>query len=210
MTEPENGWGLMMQPKKSTMLVIGLFFLLAMFFTDALTDDLTKRIQVDLVTLGYDPGNVEGEVTDDTIAAIAQYQAEHDMPVNGEVSPLLAGILSAAVTKQEQASAAADGKKAATKPAAPDQDEEALKQAQQACLQQKMEAAQKANQTKRGLGSLMSAVGHGASLGGYDASKVTQVSQDVYSANATAADLSAAAKDLGLTEEEVSECQNPT
>jgi hypothetical protein len=53
----------------------------------------------------------------------------------------------------------------------------------------------------------MSAVSRTASqTGNYDIAKTTG---DVYNANATAADLSAAAKDLGLTDDDIAECQNP-
>jgi hypothetical protein len=53
----------------------------------------------------------------------------------------------------------------------------------------------------------MSAVGRAASqFGGAD---VTSVMGDVYTANATAEDLASAAKDLGLTEDDLAECQNP-
>lgn len=62
----------------------------------ASADELTQRIQKDLVALGYDPGTISGEVTTDTTIAIAKFQAERDIPVTGEVSPVLAGILSAA------------------------------------------------------------------------------------------------------------------
>jgi peptidoglycan hydrolase-like protein with peptidoglycan-binding domain len=164
--------------------------------TPAYADDLTQRIQKDLVTLGYEPGNVDGEMTDGTVAAIAQFQAERDMPVTGEASPLLAGMISAEVAKKG---------KAAT--AAPAQDPAALRAAQQACLQEKMQQAEAANKKKRGVGRLLSAVSRSASRSGnYDLARTTG---DIYSANATADDLSAAAKDLGLTDDDIAACQNP-
>jgi hypothetical protein len=84
----------------------------------------------------------------------------------------------------------------------------ALEKAQQACLQEKMAAAQAAQKKKRGFGSLMKAVARTAgSMGNYDVSKTIG---DVYNANATAEDLASAAKDLGLTEDEVAACQNPS
>jgi hypothetical protein len=53
----------------------------------------------------------------------------------------------------------------------------------------------------------MSAVGRVAGrLGGAD---ISQTIGDAYSANATAEDLAAAAKDLGLTESDLEECRNP-
>lgn len=164
----------------------------------AVADDLTLRIQQDLVTLGYHPGEVDGELSDPTIAAIAQFQAERDMPVTGAPSPLLAGIMSAEVAKKAAPAAGAA-------PAVRDPAE--LKAAQQSCLQEKMAAADAANKKKRGIGRLLSAVSRTASqTGNYDIARTTG---DVYHANATAADLSAAAKDLGLTDDDIAACQNP-
>ena len=93
---------------------------------------------------------------------------------------------------------------AAAPPGAPESD---LKRAQQACLAQKVKEAEEAQKKKRGLGRLMSAVGRVASK--YGGADVSQTMGEVYSANATAEDLAAAAKDLGLTEEDVAACQNP-
>ncbi len=170
-------------------------------------DDLTQRIQQDLVALGYDPGNVDGQVTDTTVAAIAQYQAERDMPVTGEVSPLLAGVISAEVAKKDNVTSTTPTSTAA--PAnAPVQDPEALRAAQQACLQQKMAESQAANKKKRGFGRLLSAVSRTAGQSGN--SELAQSAGDVYSATATADDLTAAAKDFGLTDDEIAACQNPT
>lgn len=167
--------------------------------TQVLGDELTERVQKDLVALGYDPGNIKGDATDETTAAIAQFQAERDMPVTGEVSPLLAGMISAEVSKLRESPAAGA--------AAPARDPAALRAAQQACLQERMQAAQESGQKKRGFGRLMSAVTRTASrMGNYD---LARTAGDIYSANATAGDLSAAAKDLGLTEDDVAACENP-
>lgn len=47
-------------------------------------------------------------------------------------------------------------------------------------------------------------------FGGSDSARaISQTTYDVYNVNATAADLSSAAKDLGLTEDEVEQCRNP-
>lgn len=175
--------------------------------TQAFADEMTQRVQKDLVALGYDPGNIKGEADDQMVAAIAQFQAERDMPVTGEVSPLLAGIMSAEVRKQRSGGNAATASAPATAAATPPQDPAALQAAQQACLQQKIEESQAANKKKRGLGSLMRAVTRTATQSGnYD---LAQKTYDVYNASATADDLAAAAKDLGLTEDEVAACQNP-
>ena len=111
----------------------------------AIADEMTQRVQKDLVALGYDPGNIKGESTDETVAAIAQFQAERDMPVTGEVSPLLAGIMSAEVKKQRSVG---NAPAVAAAPAAPAQDPAALQAAQQACLQQKIQESQAANKKK--------------------------------------------------------------
>ena len=86
-------------------------------------------------------------------------------------------------------------------------DPAALQAAQNACLQEKVAAAQASQKKKRGLGRLLSAVTRTASRSGnYD---LARSANDVYYAGATADDLSAAAKDLGLTDDDVAACQNP-
>lgn len=59
--------------------------------------NVVQIIQQHLKTLGYDPGNTTGELTKQTVVAITQYEAANSMPVTGEATPQLAGILSAAV-----------------------------------------------------------------------------------------------------------------
>lgn len=175
-------------------------------------DELAKLIQQDLTTLGYDPGNTDGDMTTQTVVAISKFQAEHDMEVTGEASPQLAGVIKAAI-KQQNAPVTGSGTNLAATPAAPaaPQDPAALHAAQQACLQEKIAKAQESRKKKRGLGSLMRAVGRTAyRFAGNDASReIAEASRDVYDVNATAADLESAAKDLGLTEDEVEQCRNP-
>lgn len=193
-----------MHSRTSNMHVFALLVAVACLAGPAIADELMQKIQQDLVTLGYDPGNVEGNATDETIAAIAQFQAERNMPVTGEPSPLLAGIVAAEVSKQGKA---ADTTASGPTAAAPPRDPAALRAAQQACLEEKMAAAQAANKKKRGIGRLLSAVSRTASqTGNYD---VARTAGDVYTANATAADLKAAAKDLGLTDDDIAACENP-
>lgn len=176
----------------------------------AFADELTKMAQQDLVTLGYDPGDITGEVSTKTVVAISKFQAEHDMAVTGEVSPQLIGALRAAIKQQNNPNVAA-APAAAPQPAPPVRDAAALQAAQQACLQEKYEAAQASQKKKRGLGRLMSAISRTSSQfgGGGVASTIATVSGGIYGATATADDLSAAAKDLGLTEDEVEQCRNP-
>lgn len=61
------------------------------------TDDMTQSVQLHLQYLGIDPGNTSGEMSVDTQIAISEFQASKGMPVTGEVSPQLLGILSAEV-----------------------------------------------------------------------------------------------------------------
>jgi peptidoglycan hydrolase-like protein with peptidoglycan-binding domain len=172
----------------------------------AVADELTQMVQQDLMTLGYDPGATTGEMTTATIVAVSKFQAENQLEVTGEVTPQLAGVLKAAINKQNSpGAAAAPAMNVNTAPPARSQAE--LQAAQQACLQQKMAEAQAAQKKKRGFGRLMSAVTRTAMrTGNYDLGRSVG---DVYSATATADDLSAAAKDLGLSEDAVAACQNP-
>jgi peptidoglycan hydrolase-like protein with peptidoglycan-binding domain len=154
-------------------------------------DPLILMIQEDLAELGYNVSPT-GAMDTNTAIAISQYQAENGMPVTGEPSPQLAGILAAG-------SAAASGSK--------ERSAAELQAAQQACLQEKMAAAQEAQQKKRGFGSLMRGVGRIAGqMGNYD---LLETTGDIYQAGATAEDFSQAAKDLGLTEDDIEACQNP-
>ena len=187
-----------------------LIVLLAIILVPGLTfaDELTKVIQQDLVTLGYDPGNTDGEASTKTLVAISKFQAENNLDVTGEASPQLAGIIKSAIRQQNSPPAA----QASSIPPQPAQrDAAALQAAQRACLQEKVAAAQEANKKKRGFGSLMRAATRTASrfVGSDAAQAISRTSRDIYDANATAADLSSAAKDLGLTDDEIEQCRNP-
>ena len=162
-------------------------------------DDLTLMVEQDLQRLGYETGAVDGEETMETVIAISKFQSEANLPVTGEVTSELARAL---MTQQETPSAGATA--VATESTTP-QDPATLHAAQQACLQEKVAAAQASQKKKRGLGRLMRAVTRTV---GFD-SGTMQTMNDVYNANATAEDLAAAAKDLGLTDDEVAACQNP-
>jgi peptidoglycan hydrolase-like protein with peptidoglycan-binding domain len=70
----------------------------ATFVQVAAADELVQIIEEKLDALGYDTGAVDGEATVKTAVAISQFQAENGMPVTGEPSPQLAGILSAKVS----------------------------------------------------------------------------------------------------------------
>ena len=104
-----------------------------------LADELTMMVEESLAALGYATGAVDGEESMETVIAISKFQAENQMEVTGEVTPQLAGILSAKVDNpdsvRESAGAAAEVPESA-------QDPDALQAAQQACLQKEMEKAQ--------------------------------------------------------------------
>ena len=57
---------------------LSLISLLAVALT-AMADDLTQMIQQDLVALGYDPGEVNGEMTVETIVAISVSNQDLDI-----------------------------------------------------------------------------------------------------------------------------------
>lgn len=95
---------------------------------------------------------------------------------------------------------------AAAVPAAATASPAAAESAQQACLREKMAEAKKKQQNKRGLGNLLNAASRLA--GRFGGADVNQAMGDVSTANATATDLTAAARDLGLTEDEIAACEN--
>lgn len=159
-------------------------------------DELMLQVEQGLAALGYSTGPVDGNESLETTIAISKFQSENGLPVTGEATPQLAGALAAK---------AGAGGEVAMPAAVPD--EAALRAAQQACLQEKVEAKQASQKKKRGFASLASAASRVASRMGIGT--VSGAIQDVYSANATAEDLSSAAKDLGLTEDEVAACRNP-
>lgn len=172
---------------------------------------LVRAAQQDLVTLGYDPGAVDGQMGTKTVIAISEFQAEQGMEVTGEVTPQLIGALRAAIKTQNQPAAASTAAVTAAPAITPAQQQMNLQARQQACLQEKYAAAQEANKKKRGFGSLLRAAARvGGRFGGSEiASDISRTANDVYSVNATADDISAAARDLGLTESEIEQCRNP-
>lgn len=191
---------------------IPICLLLAVITPTAVTaDDLTKMIQKDLVALGYDPGNIQGEMSTETAIAISKFQAENNLEVTGEASPQLAGVIKARMNNKNNAPGG--GASAPATAAAQPADPAALQAAQQQCLQDKIAAKQKSQKKKKGFGSLMRAVTNTAARfgGGSElARQVSETSHDIYNVNATADDWERAAEDLGLTKDELEECQNPS
>lgn len=193
---------------RKTVLIAGA--VLVLLSGIATTDDLTMMVEQDLDRLGYETGPVDGEETMETVIAISQFQGANNMEVTGEVTPQLARALMGAAPnsggQSMPATAAAVAPAAAPQPA-PAMDPAALQAAQNACLQEKVAATQASQKKKRGIGRLLSAVTRTASRrGNYEPARTAD---DVYYAGATADDLSSAAKDLGLTDDDVAACQNP-
>ena len=186
-------------------ILIRTFGFIALFsiinVPSAFADELTQIIQQDLAALGYDTGGVDGEMTMETVIAISKFQSENNLEVTGEASPQLAGIIKATSSPQLEISATVVNP-----------DPAALHTAQQDCLQAKVTAAQQSQKKKRGFNSLLKAVSRTAGkLGGIDMnSQIAKTSSDIYDANATAADLKQAAEDLGVTEDDIESCRNPS
>jgi peptidoglycan hydrolase-like protein with peptidoglycan-binding domain len=196
-----------------TFRLVTLAFALTLSPALTFADALTQIVQRDLVTLGYEPGNTDGEATVETAIAISKFQAEHDLEITGEASPQLAGIIKAEISGQSpggSTTAPVPPQQAAASP--PTTDPTQLQMAQQACLQQKMAEAQESQQRKRGFARLARAISRTASeFGAGDiSSEVASLSSDVYSAGAIADDFMGAAEDLGLTESDIEACRNPS
>lgn len=201
--------------QKYTSIAGTAILILAGVATIAIADELTMMVEQDLSRLGYATGPVDGEETLDTTIAISKFQAENNLDVTGEVSAELARALMTAQPGGSvgTAPAAAPAATPASAPtpaptAAPAMDAAALQAAQNACLEEKVAAAKEAQTKKRAFGSLLRAVTRTASReGNYE---LARSADDIYYAGATAGDLSSAAKDLGLTEDDVAACQNPS
>lgn len=181
-----------------------------LFFSagSAMADELTLAVEKDLAALGYETGPVDGEETLDTTIAISKFQAGNNLEVTGEVTPQLAGILSArasggTATAPAMPSVAPAAAAAVTPTPAP----ESLEAKRQACLQKMIAKRQKKQQKKRGLGRLLNAASRVARRKGNN--DVAEATRDAYDVNATVDDLTGAARDLGLTDEQISKCDNP-
>ncbi|MEM7502192.1 MAG: peptidoglycan-binding domain-containing protein [Pseudomonadota bacterium] len=174
-------------------------------------EELVKMIQKDLIALGYDPGNIQGEISTQTVVAISRFQAEYNFDVTGEATPQLAGVIKATL-KQKNNPAATIASAPATGPVLGETDIATLQDAQQKCLQDKIAAKQKSEKKRKGFGSLMRAVTNTAARFGGSSDLATRVrgtTHDIYNANATAQDWEQAAEDLGLTQDELEACRNP-
>lgn len=198
-----------------------LALLLVLLSPMALADDLVQLIQQDLATLGYDVGTVDGEMSTRTAVAISRFQAERGLEVTGEATPQLAGIIQAEMAGANEAGAApaepypdpngVDGPDPYTDTASYPESDPAEDDwlAQQRCLEEKIAAAEAVEKKKRGVGSLMQAASRLAGRYGSDETyrEIVQAEQDYYDATATAEDLESAARDLGITEDEIEQCR---
>lgn len=177
--------------------------------------EITQGVQQDLTTLGYDTGSTDGEMTMQTAIAISKFQAENDLEVTGEASPQLAGVIKAKLEEKNNpggAMASTPAVAATQQAGRQPMDEAALQAAQQACLQEKITAAKASQKKKKGFGSLMRAVTNTAArFGGNSdlARQLSKTSYDIYRVDATADDWERAAKDLGLTNDDLEACRNP-
>lgn len=180
------------------------------YINPAQCDELTQMVQADLITLGYDPGEANGEATTKTIIAVSKFQSEHNLEPTGQITPQLAGVIQAAMTQQKNPNNNAQ-QAAAQAQTTPEQDQATLRARQQACLQEKAAAAEQANSMKRGLGKLFSAISRSTGQFGSPevAGQISSTTSDIYSVDATVSDLEGAAKDLGLSESDVEACRNP-
>lgn len=176
----------------------------------AAADELTLIAQQDLAALGYDPGAIDGEFSAKTAIAVSRFQAENDLEVTGEVTPQLVGIIRAVGNNKYQPASAAGQEAAglaAVSPPTATQAQADLQARQQACLQERAVTKQERHKKKRGLGRLARVAGRVSGRLALD--KLGRITRGLHEVTATADDLSAAAKALGLTKEDVETCRNP-
>jgi peptidoglycan hydrolase-like protein with peptidoglycan-binding domain len=185
-----------------------LFFILASgHVATASGDELTQIVQEDLINLGYDPGPADGHPSTKTIIAVSRFQSEQGLEVTGEITPQLAGVIKATISKGGNGAGSAQ----AASTVSPEHAAADLKVRQEACLQEKVAEAKQSAQMKSGLSKLFSAVSRTASSygGGEVASQVSTSANDASSINATVSDLEGAAKDLGISQSDIDACKNP-
>lgn len=176
---------------------------LSLSLVPARADDLTMMIEEHLASLGYDAGTVDGEADVKTAVAISQFQAEKGLEVTGVVSPQLAGILAAEADKGMTSAAATAQASPVTQTSSSATETDA---AQQACLQQKIAAAQQAQpKKKKGLGGAFSSLAK--AVGKYGGDDVAKASAEILEAGATVNDLAEAARELGISESDIADCQ---
>ena len=153
-------------------------------------DELTQMIQKDLVALGYDPGTIDGQLTTKTQVAISKFQSDNGLPVTGEPSPQLAGVMASKVEQMR------GGDQQATAEAS----EEDKAAAKRDCEQRKAQATAEKRQKATGFRRL---AGAGTRLlGRYGSGEAAGAANDAYVAGSAAGDAAVAADELGLTDED--------
>jgi peptidoglycan hydrolase-like protein with peptidoglycan-binding domain len=174
-------------------------------------DELTQIVQQDLTTLGYDTGATDGVANTKTTIAVSRFQAERNMEVTGEITPQLAGVIKAEISKREGAGNVTTVESATTDTVTPVESAADLRARQQACLQERAAAREKSESMKRGFGKLLSAVSRTTSRygSGETASTISSTTGEANSASATMNDFEGAANDLGLTQSDIDACRNP-
>jgi len=168
-------------------------FTLPLMIAAAQADPLIQSIETDLAALGYQPGPVDGVETVETQIAISQFQADNQLEVTGNASPQLAGIIKSRLNSGGSPAQAA-----------------APVETEQECLQRKVAEAEQARKQKQGLMSLFNTVSRTASrYGGSSdiASDISEASRDIADANATKEDFEQAARDLGLSQDDIDSCR---
>ncbi len=173
-------------------------------------DELTQIVQQDLTALGYDTGGTGGTASTKTIIAVSRFQSEHNLDVTGEITPQLAGVIKAALSRRNGPATAVNAPAAATTQVSPQQAQAELKARQEACLQEKVESAKQTAKLKSGLNKFLSAVSRTATrFGGGDvATQISTTTSDAASIDATITDLEGAAKDLGISQSDIDACKN--
>jgi His-Xaa-Ser repeat protein HxsA len=59
---------------------------------------MIMRVQAALYSKGYDPGAIDGVLTEATKAALRKFQAKHGLPVNGAMTTQTLNALGVAIT----------------------------------------------------------------------------------------------------------------
>lgn len=173
-----------------------------------LADEMTLMIEQDLQRLGYDTGEVDGEETLETTIAISKFQAENNLEITGEASADLLRALVAAPGPGAIAAAPATGTTSVPSPtASPEINAAALQAAREACLQQKVAAAE-AEDKKRGLKRLFGALARTVVPVG-NLEHLENLSEIYNDTAAAANDIAIIAEELGITEDDVLACGNP-
>lgn len=155
-----------------------------------LADELVQMIQKDLVTLGYDPGSIDGELTTKTQIAISKFQTDNDIPATGEASPQLAGVTASKVDQMRNGGQQKQVQASAEEAAAADVN----------CQQKKAEESAEKRQKATGFRRL---AGAGTRLlGRFGKNEAASAASDVYVAGSAAGDAAVAADELGITDED--------